>query len=205
MGSRLRGNDTYSDFKNSMSWSITLIKICGFPKYSCGHTYLLLAGKIRQNGILQDVIMLSHVKLQPSENKPLSGYQYWSNYFFTNQLRATVVNFTTMPEIQKMLSYCKSALSCECKMWMINDKAGEAVYQKILTQSQETLGPFLLYGRSYGHFFGEGTNCKEWAQSMLSMAGVRGKGCTLDIADLLELLMLNNSKNPLFLDGRGLG
>lgn len=125
-------------------WFITKIKICGFPKYACGHTYILLTGGPR------NVRMLAHLGIQTEQRLSLPRYSYY--YVATTTLQ-TSIRLTELPD--EMLKKLKHVLISTCTTWIIDsDAVGQKVYEKIHEQSRNKkgVGPFLVYGKTYARF-----------------------------------------------------
>lgn len=162
-----------------MPWSVTKIEMCGFPKYACGHTYILLSNS-------KEDLYLAHLGIR---DKNLSPVTYWSRFLFSNKLTACIRIETDRARIQSLLRLARSST---CVTWTIGDDAGKELLEEIQRQSGQKAEskpyekPFLLYGKSsYAvSFFGTGENCTNWADELLK--DVRRVGGSLDIVDLIK-------------------
>ncbi len=162
-------------------WFITEINICGFPRYACGHTYILLTGGP------ENKILLAHLGIEKQE--PILAIKTYAYYYLgTNQLRTSIRVIENDPA--RIKQQFQNIYRSNCRMWMVEDEErGARIYQTLIEQSNNrNLGPFLLYGKNYAHFFGGGSNCKDWSKSLLSMAAATGSGVYLELEDLLREL-----------------
>lgn len=144
-------------------WFITLITICGFPKYACGHTHILLTGGKDNHCIL------IHLRISREEKFPPA--KYWAYYFATKRLNSIIEYSEDRNEIRKILEHCSSSLISSCTMWKIDDNnAGQKIYDNLTAKpSGEKFGSFFVYGKQIGRFLGSpiGSNCMDFSKNLL--------------------------------------
>lgn len=163
-----------------MRWSVTKIEMCGFPKYACGHTYILLSG--------DEHVYLAHLGIA---NKNLPFPIYWWCFLFSNTLISCIRIEERREKIIKLLGL---SLVSKCTKYEISNEEGKELLAKIQKQSgQETESKpyakrFLLYGKdSYaGIFFGKGENCKNWADTTIEDVKKGKMKKPVELVDLIK-------------------